>query len=99
MCAGFASMAALANKGESMIVPMEKVCAAGVCSVPFFCPPLVDHVIVTVEIPEGVDIVHPPILRRKMKLGAVGLLVSCGLVVSGKWRGAVDLGKNKAPTP
>ena len=81
-----------------MIVPVEEVCAAGIASVPFLCSPLVGHVVDAVDIPEGVDIVHPPISRRKVKLWAIAFLVVGGVIVPGKWRSTIDFGRNKSPS-
>lgn len=81
-----------------MIVPVEEVSATGIASVSFVCSPLVGHVVDAVDIPEGVDVVHPPISRRKVKLRAVAFLVFGGVVVSGKWRSTIDFGSNKSPS-
>jgi hypothetical protein len=40
---------------------MEKVIAAGIGSISILYAPLIEHVILAVEIPQGVYIVHPPI--------------------------------------
>ena len=81
-----------------MIIPVEEVCAAGIASVPFVCSPLVGHVVDAIEIPEGVDVVHPPISRRKVKLRAIAFLVVGGVVMSRKWRSTIDFGSNKSPS-
>ena len=81
-----------------MIIPVEEVCAAGIACVPFVCSPLVGHVVDAVDIPKGVNVVHPPITRRKVKLRAIIFLVVGGVVVSGKWPSTIDFGDNKSPS-